>query len=142
MGEYCWVATTGVRRLACDAVTVRILEAGTQVGVHRLIYVRQNDGEAAVNLLQEGNDFGGDLSFTDNSFNITADSWWRVSADETTITFATSPDGVIWNTKGTAVPAFPLDDIQIVVGSGMWQAGASPSLDRFDCFNVGPPCGD
>jgi hypothetical protein len=142
MSEYCWVATLGVRRLACDAVTVRILEAGNQFGVHRFIYVRQNDGEGAINILQEGNDFGGDLTYADNSFDITADSWWRVSADETTITFSTSDDGVMWNPKGTAAPPFPLDNINIAVGSGMWQAGADPSFDRFDCFNVGPPCGD
>lgn len=140
--EYCWVATTGVRRLACDAITVRILEAGNQDGVHRFIYVRQNDGAGAINVLQEGNGFGGDLDYTNDGFNISVDSWWRVSADETTLTFSTSPDGVTWTEKGTAVPTFPLDDINIAVGSGMWQVGASPSFDRFDCFNVGPPCGD
>jgi hypothetical protein len=142
MSEYCWVATEGVRRLACDSVTVRILEAGTQAGVQRFIYVRQNDGDGAVNILQEGDGFGGDLTYTDNSFDIDDDRWWRVSADETTITFWTSHDGVMWDPKGTAVPPFPLDNIHIAVGSGMWQAGAAPSLDRFDCFNVGPPCGD
>lgn len=141
-GEYCWVGTTGARRLACDAVTVRILEAGNQFGVHRFIYVRQNSGSGAINVLQEGNEFGGDLSYTDVTFDITQDAWWRVSADETTVTFSTSPDGVTWKTKGTTAATFPLDDINIAVGSGMWQRGASPSFDRFDCFNVGPPCGD
>jgi len=140
--EYCWVFTTGVRRLACDAVTVRILEAGEQQGVHRFIYIRQNDGDGALNVLQEVGGFGGDLTFTDTSFLLSQDGWWRVSADETTITFSTSADGATWNTKATATPSFPLDNISIAVGSGMWQNGATPSFDRFDCFNVGPPCGD
>jgi hypothetical protein len=142
MGEFCWVGTTGARRLACDAVTVRILDAGNQFGVHRLVYIRENGGPGELNVLQENNSFGGDLDFTSASFDIVEDAWWRVSANETTITFSTSPDGLIWSVKGTAVPTFPLDDINIAVGSGMWQMGASPSLDRFDCFNVGPPCGD
>ena len=142
MGEYCWVGTTGVRRLACSGVTVRILDAGQQSGVHRFIYVTDNDSDGRINILQESGGFGGDLDYSDGSFNLTQDAWWQVSADETTLTFSTSPDGVMWNTKGTVVPSFPLDNINIAVGSGMWQPGAAPSNDRFDCFNVGPPCGD
>lgn len=140
--EFCWVGTTGVRRLACDQITVRIVQVGEQSGVHRLIYVRENDGPGAINVLQEGGIFGGDLTFTDSTFDLAEDGWWRVSADQSTITFSTSADGVTWKPKGSAVASFPLDNINIAVGSGMWQAGASPSVDRFDCFNVGPPCGD
>lgn len=140
--EFCWVQTTGVRRLACDGITVRITLAGEQQGVHRLIYIRETGGDGAINVLQENGGFGGDLDFTDTSFDIVADAWWRVSADETTVTFSTSSDGVTWKEKGSRAAPFPLDNIYIAVGSGMWQAGATPSVDRYDCFNVGPPCGD
>lgn len=141
--EYCWLYTNGARSLACDAVTVRLIAYGTQdLGIHRFMYIRENVGDGALNVLQEVEGFSGDLTYSDSSFDESQDAWWRLSADETTVTFETSPDGVTWTFKGSGVPGFPLDDVSIAVGSGMWQTVAAPGVDRFDCFNVAPPCGD
>ncbi len=142
-GDYCWFFTTGSHRLRCDGITVRVLEVGNQmVGVHRFIYLREVSGDGAINVIQEGGGFGGDLTFTSTTFSLVQDAWWRLRADETTVYFETSADGVSWNLKGSAVPTFSLDFVNISIGAGNWNNVAAPGLARFDCFNVPPPCGE
>lgn len=142
-GQYCWFYTTGSHRLACDSISFRVLEVGNQaVGVQRFIYLEPIPGGATINVLQEGGGFGGDFVYVDPSFSLTEDAWWRLRADETTVYFETSRDGVMWNPKGSAEPGFPLDQVSVMVGAGNWNNVPDPGLAVFDCLNVPPPCGD
>jgi len=144
MGEYCWVYTTGSHRLACSSVTFRVLEAGTQeLGVQRFVYIREPGGPGDMQLLQEGGGFSlAPLTLVDSTFQLPRDSWWRLSADEDTLTFETSTDGETWMFRGSGAPSFPLTDVTINIGAGQYLAGPVSGTARFDCLNVPPPCGD
>lgn len=51
-------------------------------------------------------------------FDAVADAWCRVRESNGTIYWENSPDGVNWNTQGTAPAWFDMSNVKLVVGSG------------------------
>ncbi|NUP13040.1 MAG: hypothetical protein HOW73_43930 [Polyangiaceae bacterium] len=142
-GDYCWFYTVSAHRLTCDSITVRLVQSGSQeTGSQRFIYVREVDGDGALDLLQEGGGFGlGSIELSDSTFTFPEDAWWRLSATEDdVITFSTSADGVEWRERGSGPAPFSLENVYVAIGGGNWNGLADPGENRFDCFNVAPPC--
>jgi hypothetical protein len=142
--EFCWFYNVTPHRLTCDAVTFRLIEAGSQeIGMQRFIYLDVFDGPAGETeaILQEVNGFSfTTLQEVESSFHSVDDAWWRLRADQDTLYFETSPDGATWKLKGSGPAPFSLDSVRVRIGAGVWQAIATPLPVSYDCLNVPPPC--
>jgi hypothetical protein len=142
MNEYCWIYNVSAHRLTCDALTLRLIEAGSQEnGMQRFIYLNAFGTDDDVFVLQEVNAFNFmGLDTVESSFNPVDDTWWRLRADLDTLFFETSADGATWNLKGTGTAPFSLDSVLVRIGAGTWQEVTNPMPVSYDCLNLPPPC--
>lgn len=140
VGDYCWLELAGSRHLACDTFAVRVSDPGSQeLGMQRFIYIRQIGGEGALNLLQEVGGFNLE-GIGEAPYDPSRDFWWRLRATDTMLYFDTSEDGVRWTERIAGVPPFPLDEVSIQFGAGMWGFVENPGQARFDCVNLPGAC--
>lgn len=139
--SFCWLQLAGSRHLTCDTFTVRISESGSQqLGMQRFFYVREVGGPGEMNLIQEGGGFNLDGIGPGGPYDPTFDLWWRLRADETTVYFETSNDGVTWNERVSGPPPFSLDEVTIAFGAGVYQDIPNPGEARYDCLNLAGSC--
>jgi len=143
-GSYCHAWTNATYHLSCDHITFRVAEATIQTnGAQTFVYLSQQG--MTIDLLLEA-DFlftGGSLpvgGYHMGGYDPVQDQWWRIEEADGTLSFSTSPDGVSWQPRGSTPDPMPLDDVQIAIGAGTWQAVASPGQARFHCYNLPPPC--
>lgn len=141
VGEYCWLGLAGARHLTCDSFTVRISETGSQeLGMQRYIYIRDAVTDDAIDLLQEVGGFHFGVLGDAGTFDPTRDFFWRVRATDTLLFFETSEDGEVWEERVSGPHPFPLDNIVIQFGAGMWQTVGNPGQAHFDCLNLTAGC--
>ena len=140
--DFCWVYNVTEHHLTCDALTLRLIDAGSQLaGMQRFIYLNRFDADERVFVLQEINGFNFDfLEEVDGSFHPVEDAWWRLRADRDALFFETSSDGAAWSLKGSGPHTFSLDSVRVQFGAGLWQEIAEPLPVSYDCLNVPPPC--
>lgn len=86
-------------------------------------------GEATTEIQAQRVD-GGSYTFVGGApYSPTNHAWMRISEAGGTLTYATSADGLAWNTLGTiAAPSWSLSRVFVTIGGGDWSATAG------DCF--------
>ena len=145
-GSYCHAWTNASYHLTCDSVTFEVAEATAQVnGAQTFVYIEQAGNPAIYTDLLLENDFMfAAASLTDGVhmglYDSVQDRWWRLQEANGELRLLTSPDGVAWTLRGSTPDPMPLDNVQIAIGAGTWQAVAAPGQARFHCYNVPPPC--
>ena len=66
--------------------------------------------------------------------------WWRVRESSNTLYWETSPDGKAWMSQAQLSPVpFPIEALDLYVGSDGWAAQPSPGVSSFDNLNLPPP---
>jgi hypothetical protein len=73
-------------------------------------------------------------------YSATQHAWWRIRATASTIYWETAPDGKTWTVQDQLSPLpFPIDALDVQLGSGTWKAEANPGSCSFDNLNLPPP---
>lgn len=140
-GDYCFAWTRGDHHLTCDSITVHVPEVTSPVlRVQTLIYVDSKTTGDRVNLLLEAGGFQLDSAFDSEPHDPVADAWWRLREHDGDLYFETAPDGLTWRSRLSEPTPFSLDDVEIALGAGTYQAVTTPGRARFHCYNVPPPC--
>ncbi|MFS8066493.1 MAG: hypothetical protein ACMG6S_08990 [Byssovorax sp.] len=66
--------------------------------------------------------------------------WWRLRESSNTLYWDTSPDGKAWLNQAQLSPVpFPIEALDLYVGSDGWAAQPSPGVSSFDNLNLPPP---
>lgn len=64
--------------------------------------------------------------------------WWRIREAAGMVHLETSPDGLDWTTRRSFAVAFNLNELEVILQAGTWEAVANPGVARFDNLNIAP----
>ena len=76
-----------------------------------------------------------DVTSKSFTYDSTADRYWRLRADGTTVYWDTSPDASTWSQRASATAALDPTAIQFVLGAGEYQS-VSAATAKFGSINV------